>query len=118
MPAWPLSLPTEALAGSHAVTFDSNVAAFQPEVGDSIERRRYSGEWETHSFAMILTTAQLDTLKVFRRVSCVSGTLSFTGPLLDGIVRTWKFAGEPPAPQDAPGGEFYRVQLTLRRQAD
>jgi len=119
MPAWPLSLPTKCIAGSHAVNYDDNVAAFQPDVGDSIERRRYSGEWETHTFQMAMSYDQKAMLEVFRRVACVSGTVSFTGALIDGIVRTWRFVqGQPPAPQNIRGGTHYMVQLTLRRRAD
>lgn len=119
MPVWPSSLPTKAIAGSHSITYDDNVAAFEPDVGDSIERQRYTASWETHVFQMAMTADQKATLEQFRKLNCVAGTVSFDGALIDGVTRSWRFVrSQPPQPTNIRGGTAYMVQLTLRRRSD
>jgi hypothetical protein len=114
MPAWPSSLPTKALAGTHSMRSAPNTVVFKPDVGEPIRRRRYTGVSTTEGFELILTSIQVETLRTFWNFECSQGALSFTAPLIDGVLRTWWFDPEqPPAFTNIRGGTLYRVALAM-----
>lgn len=114
MPTWPSSLPTKVIAGTHNQQPAGNVADFQPDAGEPIMRNRYTGSSEQHSFELVLTELQKNTLLAFWRDDCAQGALKFHGALVDGVMRTWWFRrDEPLSVANIAGGTAYRVSLSL-----
>jgi hypothetical protein len=56
-----------------------NVVAFNPDVGEPILRRRYTGRSSLENFDLILTKAQTDRLFEFWNTDCAQGALH-SGP--------------------------------------
>lgn len=114
MPSWPSSLPTKVIAGSHHFQAKPNVVSFEPDVGEPIRRRRYTGKSAVESFELVLTSAQKDRLHEFWSDDCAQGTLSFYATLIDGIARKWWFSPDtPPDYSNVRGGTAYRVTLNM-----
>lgn len=114
MPTWPSTLPKLVIAGSHQMQAQPNVDAFEPDVGESIRRQRYTGNASNESFELVLTQTQVDTLRSFWATDCKQGALTFTASLVDRVARTWWFdAGSPPQFANIPGGTAYRVSLKM-----
>jgi hypothetical protein len=68
-----------------------NVVAFNPDVGEPILRRRYTGRSSMESFDLVLTKAQTDRLFEFWNIDCAQGALTFWARLVDGVQRKWWF---------------------------
>lgn len=114
MPSWPSSLSLKAIAGTHQTRPDPNVAAFKPDVGEPIRRRRHTGRSATESFDQVLTKAQFNVLEEFWNHDCAQGTFSFFAPLIDGVVRKWWFDSEQPYNAvNIPGGTAYSVSYNM-----
>lgn len=91
-----------------------NVVVFNPDVGEPIMRRRYTGKSSLESFDLVLTKTQTDTLLSFWNDDCAQGSLTFTGTLIDGVSRTWWFDPDvPPNATNIRGGAAYRVSIAV-----
>lgn len=114
MASWPSSLPTNVIAGSHQMHPQPNVVAFNPDVGEPILRRRYTGRSSLENFDLILTKAQTDRLFEFWDTDCAQGALTFWARLVDGVQRKWWFDPDtPPSATNIRGGTAYRVSITV-----
>lgn len=114
MRAWPPELPTNVLAGTHTMSPIPNVVAFKPEVGGAIRRRRYTGRMSQESFELILPYADVKRLQEFWAHECQQGALCFYAALVDGVTRKWWFSPDnPPQYVNVPGGDAYRVSLSM-----
>lgn len=74
---WPVGIPTAGLIEGYEETPMSSVAEFQPEIGMPLLSARASEEAELVRFSSIMTFAQYDTLRTFRKTTLKSGTLPF-----------------------------------------
>lgn len=116
MPAWPSTVPQTALAGSLTDRPERNVASFQPDVGDPIERPRSSLARSMISFETFMTSAQFDLLLTFYNTTVTQGVLSFTRKHprdINGADRTFKFTAPPEFSGD--GYVNGRARIALRQ---
>lgn len=116
MPAWPSSVPQDALLSSYGERPQRNVASFQPDTGIAIERRRSSVSTDDITFEQILVEAEWEDLLAFYRDDLKDGTLTFTRshPRTGDAGVTFKFV-EAPAFAGTLSVGLYRVSLKLVR---
>lgn len=94
LPVWPTALRTDGAAGVTGSP-QTNIAAFSPEVGPPINRRRASVITRTYSVSMnMLTLAEYEAFQTFFHDTLVDGTLPFrrTHPMT-GEWHKCRFAG-------------------------
>jgi hypothetical protein len=90
--AWPTTVSYHAAQGSYREKPEDNVDRFDPEVGDSISRRRTAQARETITFESIYTRDEYAALKAWRRSTILDGTLPFTRPHpFTGVTGTFKY---------------------------
>lgn len=114
MPTWPSSLPTKPLAGTlKPRPRGGNAATFEPEQGEPIRRRRFTGRMLDEEATIICTKAQLERLFEFYWTDCADGSLSFIMPSWsDGSPRTTWFR-DVPDPTNIRGGTVYQVNMAI-----
>jgi hypothetical protein len=90
------------------------VVAFQPDAGEPLRRRRYTGRASEESFAQKLSAVQLQALQNFWAIDCQQGVLSFTATLIDRSPRKWWFDPEQPfEASNIAGGTYYLVVYNM-----
>ena len=118
MPTWPTTgnFPQCPTPGTWQRQRESNLLAFQPDVGPPLVRKRSTVSTITVSFSIIVTTAQLQTLDTFFEDDCCEGAIKFDWKNPEtGVVEEWAFV-DPPAVQK-PFRDKYEAQLRLRRDS-
>lgn len=116
MPAWPSSVPQDALLSSYGERPQRNVASFQPDTGIAIERRRSSVSTDDIAFEQILDNDEWEALLAFYRDDLKDGTLTFTRnhPRTGDAGVTFKFV-EAPVLTGTISVQLYRVSIKLVR---
>lgn len=120
---FPASLPQIPLAGSWSDEPMSNIAAFRPEVGVPITRRRQSGAPIKARGSYNYTLSQRDQFRNFYDVDLEDGSLAFYwNDPISGAQHKWKFDPEsgPPSFEVLPHWQrnsegMFRVQFNLIR---
>jgi hypothetical protein len=117
IPTWPPSLPVEPLKNGYTGAFPNNILMSQGDAGQGKTRRKGATPPFPFSFPMLLTTAQLNTLKTFVHSTLFDGTLrfSFTDPW-DGTVIEAKIepVDEKKLFEWFPNGKKWNVTLGLK----
>ena len=114
MADWPLSLPKPANA-SLVVSPRDNVAAFDPDVGPRIVRRRSTARLIDYQAQLYLTAAQRVLLDTFFHDTCQDGALSFTmSDWLGGLQATFQFAAPPSYSQAGPSGKWFATVALVK----
>jgi hypothetical protein len=110
MVAWP-SLPAP-LINTFNETFADNIIRTDMDRGVAKVRRRSTANSRPLSFTMLLTEAQLDTLRTFYNTTTLSGSIEFdyTHPIA-AVTEQARFT-QPPALVDV-NGLAYRVNVSL-----
>lgn len=117
MPAWPATVPSTPLAGSLQIKTDDVTVSFQPDVGPSLRRRRYTAVSRKYVFNLMLTTAELLALDTFFESDCEDGALTFT--MIDpatNISNTWHWDA-PIERQPTFKTDHWLISVALTRQA-
>jgi len=122
MPAWPASLPQIPVPGM-SIAPQRNKIAFEPEIGDSIDRRRGTAASKVYQIALPpMTKEQYATFEEFFEDDLYDGVLSFTwDDPVSGVEYSWKFTNDDP-PYTAEvlmGGDegIIKVSFRLKRLA-
>lgn len=112
---WPLTLPQRFLREGNSFTLGDGLIETQPDIGPPISRPRSTAVVDEIAGAMMLTEAQLVTLKAFYRVALAQGALAFNFPdqsTANGSILVKFGKGRAPRwSESAP--DTYRVQFTL-----
>lgn len=92
---WPVSLPV-AQDGSLVEGYFESFVSDQPEVGAPRRRKRFTRALRRFSFTMVLTTAQVATLRTFIDTTSDRGVLEFnwTHPIT-AVAYEMRFDGLP-----------------------
>lgn len=117
MPAWPETLPCMPITGTLRIRQESNVVAFQPDVGRPQRRRRYTLRRRLYTATLKLTTAQRAILDDFYHDDCADGVNSFT--MKDWVpnsssppdIGTYTFSAEPDFAYNGPNVWFVSLEL-------
>lgn len=115
-PAWPSAptLPQTPMFGSFDETPQRNVAAFQPDVGQSKQRRRSTASGSICSAQFEVNDTQRAALDTFYRTTLADGTLPFTwNHPISGTNYTWAFEEAPT--YSNRGFNYHFAQCKLRR---
>ena len=114
MADWPLSLPKPANA-SLVVSPRDNVAAFDPDVGPRIVRRRSTARVIDYQAQLYLSAAQRVTLDSFFHNDCQDGAVSFTMvDWLGGMLATFQWAAPPSYSQAGPSGRWFATVALVK----
>lgn len=122
MAVWPVTLPQHPESGM-SISPQRNKISFQPELGDSIDRRRGTAASKIYSINLPpLTKAQFAIFEEFFEDDLMDGVLPFTWlDPLTGVSHSWKFTDDdPPYNAEAEmGGEdgIVNVSFKLKRLA-
>lgn len=113
---WPVTLPTSPLVGTWSGQDQDNLLRGPADVGEGEIAIRVNSTSEVVSLSMLLTVAQVQTLRTFYRTTLGFGTkrFNFTHPIL-GVTKEFRFK-EPYQVQDA--GRFQRVSMTWIMKAE
>ena len=122
MPTWPASLPQIPAPGM-SVAPQRNKISFEPEIGDSIDRRRGTAASKAYQISLPpMTKAQFAIFEAFFEDDLYDGVLPFTwNDPISGASHSWKFTGDDP-PYSAEvlmGGDegIIKVAFRLKRLA-
>lgn len=112
-PTWPALLPVPSDQSLSYTALVEPVQTTSMETGAPKRRRRFSAVPETFACTLVLTQAQVSTLKQF-----VQNTLADVLPFdwkdfRDGTVATYVFAKRPVYTLAAAGADLWQVQLEL-----
>lgn len=115
MASWPGTIPQKPASGGMQGGPQNNQIAFEPEVGDSITRRRGSAvAYEYQCRFASLTLAQLETFETFYVTTLVDGTDTFTWTdPIHGDSSTWRIKGSYQIAEVGP--DLYDLSLTMIR---
>jgi len=113
--AWPVTVPSEALAEGYSEKPQRNVTSFQPDAGVALERRRASISADDLSYVSThMTDDQFDDLIAWYRDDLLEGVLPFTrNHPRTGDSVTCKFVDAPAIV--AVEGLYYKVSINLVR---
>lgn len=116
IPAWPNTLPTAALLDSYQIA-QSGQPPLKTDMdgGNTRMRQRVTKRVGQVSFALVMTAAQVETLKTFVWTTLGQGASKFTFPLRIGGTNTTKTVALADGTFAAStiGFDVWRVQLTL-----
>jgi hypothetical protein len=116
IPAWPNTLPTAALLDSYQIA-QSGQPPLRTEMdgGNVRMRQRFTKRIGQVSFALVMTAAQVETLKAFVWDDLDQGSSKFTMSLRIGGSATTKTVAlaEGTFAASQIGFDVWRVQLTL-----
>jgi hypothetical protein len=113
--AWPGTLPQELQVNGFSESIADGLIETQPDIGPPMTRRRTSAAVRPISGQMIVTKAQLATLRTFVNTTLAGGSLPFTFPAITEA-GTWlvKFPkGGLPKWTALSGADLYTLQLSL-----
>jgi len=117
MPTWPASLPAPAVSGMSGGP-QSNIAAFEPEIGPPIQRKRASAVSRVYQVSLpAITRAQRANFVSFFEDDIAFGSLSFTmrDPFTDAE-QTFRFTDDnPPYREQALIDGIIQISFTLVR---
>lgn len=117
LPQWPEGLPFRPLEDTLSMQIDPNIAEFQPDVGDSIRRRRYTVSLRRWRGTLLLSGQQRDRLLAFFEHECLSGTAKFMLPdwrhLTYGTAAPAEYRFAAPPDIAHRGADLFLVQLQL-----
>lgn len=112
MAAWPVSLPQYALADSYQESPRDILVRSSVDVGPEKRRPRYTSKPVDVSFALLMTSAQIDTFETFFEATLNWGADDFTWIHQRTLAAaTYTFAARPS--YQPLGGGFWRVALQL-----
>jgi hypothetical protein len=98
--AWPSTLPAAPVFGGFTEQRQTNVAAFNPDVGPPKYRRRSTAVGVPTSAIFWMTPTQVADFDTFFETTLVDGTLPFTWDHpLSGTNYTWMFDQSKGAPK-------------------
>lgn len=112
---WLSSLPQAPLYDGQQETLGDNKASFQPDVGDPIERQRYTAASEALAWSFMMTAQQYRNFRAYYAAALKHGALPFR--LYDGLlenVMDYKITS-PPAAQ-LLAADVVRVSFTVLRK--
>lgn len=113
--AWPGDVNTTASLESYSETFGERVDSFQVELGQPLARRRSAFSNAAIKFSLLLTSAEVASLRTFWRTTLKSGVLPFTMTHpRTGVSGYFEFNqnDEPPS-FTATGGGLFLASLSL-----
>lgn len=112
---WPAELPQVPLYESYAETLGSNKLSFSGDVGDPIERVRYTAVSDPLSLTFHMTAAQYQAFRTFYKDTLGHGVTLFnlTDKILGGI-REYKIASDPVMVPTGPDGR--KVSFSVLRK--
>lgn len=122
MATWPASLPQIPVPGM-GIAPQRNKVSFEPEIGDSIDRRRGTAASKIYQIALPpISKAQFIVFTEFFEEDLYDGVLPFDwSDPLTGELHSWKFTGDdPPYTAEAMmGGDegLIKVSFRLKRLA-
>ena len=112
IPVWPSSLPQELITDGYGQQAPNTIIATQMDVGPGKRRRRTSAGVQPVQGQIVVTEAQLDTLRTFFRTSLGDGALRFSwADPVSGSPVEMRFT-EPPQWSARTSG-IYTVSLAL-----
>lgn len=112
MPAWPASLPQEVLRDGYSEQRQSGVVRTSMDTGPDFVRRRTTATVRSVSAQIVLTGAEVETLRTFFETTLLMGSDAFdwTDPI-GGAAVSMRFREAPRI--TAIGGDHYTVSLQL-----
>lgn len=112
---WLAELPQVPLYESYAETLGSNKLSFSGDVGDPIERVRFTAVSDPGSMTFHMTAAQYLLFREFYKVTLGHGVLLFnlTDKVLGGI-REYKITSDPVMVPTGPDGR--KVSFSVSRK--
>lgn len=114
-PAFPSWIPAPAMQDSYQEQPESNQAAFQPDTGKPILRRRTSISTDLITFVSQLTSLEFEQVKNFYRYTIKDGTLQFTMPHpRTGSSAVWAWVPGSPPKVNQTYGLTFEIVFTLR----
>lgn len=113
---WPVDLPQSPLLGTWSSQEQDNLLRSPADVGEGEIAVRVSSTSEIVGLSMLMTVAQVQSLRTFYRTTLGFGTrrFNFTHPVL-GTTKEFRFK-EPYQVEDA--GKFQRVSMTWIMKAE
>src|SRR6185295_4707946 len=93
---WASQLPQVPLYESYAETLGANKVSFAPDVGDPIERVRYTAVSDPMTMTFHMTWAQYQIFRTFYKTTLAHGSLLFN--LYDRVlqaVKDYKISSDP-----------------------
>jgi hypothetical protein len=113
---WPLTLPQSPLSGTWSSQAQDNRLNGPADVGEGEVGLRTTSTSEIVSLSMLMTIAQVQTLRSFYRTTLGHGVLrfNFDHPVL-GVPKEFRFR-EPFQVEDA--GKFQRVSMSWIMKAE
>lgn len=116
MASWPGNLPSAFRLNTRRINPRDDRAAFQPEVGPPLRRRRSSLVLREFEGQMTLTDAQVTIFETFYNDTLEGGTLTFTmDDPTDGLSYTWSVEAWS---INQLGFNAHTLSMTLLRQGD
>lgn len=115
MAAWPGGLPTYLLTDGYVQAFGDGRIRSQTDTGPGKVRRRSTAMPEPIVGAMLMTTAQIATLRTFVQTTIFGGTVAFdfTDPITRATISV-RFAERLPVITHR-GGDIFHVMLELEK---
>ena len=112
---WPGTLPQRLLREGNSGSLGDGLVETQPDIGPPISRTRSTAVVDELAGTMLLSEAQLSTLKTFYRTTLGQGALAFNFPdqSAANTLALMKFPkGRGPRWSEV-GPDLYRVQISL-----
>lgn len=117
MPQWDSNWPCQPLVDSIAVSFEDNVAKFEPEVGDAFTRPRYSAGRMIIAGTLPFPTTQIGEFRAWFRDDLARGSIKFDMQCwITHETKSFKFTTNPTFQRSASG--IYLVSMTIARKDD
>lgn len=116
IPAWPSTLPIEALMSGYSRSFPNNILVSQGDAGQGKTRKKGATPPFQFTFPMLLTKVQVNTLDTFVHSTLYDGALrfSFTDPWTNTVIEAKIVAADEKALyQCFPNGKKWNVTLNL-----
>lgn len=112
---WPADLPQTPLYESYAETLGANKLSFSGDVGDPIERVRFTAVSDPLTMTFHMTSAQYLSFRTFYKTTLGHGVLLFNlSDRMIGGVREYKISSDPVVIPTGPNGR--KVSFSVLRK--